>query len=288
MNISQTFSGQIDTLTLKPKKKEAFKKLVFKEDVPVFQVKDGKVYFLDVPGVGFNEKSNDALVNKIKLLIKKNPLLFFIAYRLIGSSFVGKDPLTSMQHAPAHGAIVNLGSGVTALRDDIINIDFYPFLNVDVVASIGDLPFADNSVAGIISETVLEHVPNPTQVIHEMHRILMPGGLVYVVVPFVFSFHSSPYDFHRWSKMGLQEDFREFEMIECGVRSGAGAALDYIVSEYLATLLSFGSKTLHQIWFMLFLVILTPLCYLDYLTYKLPTTENSAATFYYIGKKKGA
>lgn len=285
-DILKTFQGEIDTLTNVEAKKEAFRKLSFKKDWPNFHIENEKVYFVQYAGAGFDEDSNDAFVNKVKLFLKKSPRLFYIIYHFIGSSFVGTSAKQAIKNLSKGSIIVNLGSGVTSVRDDVINIDFYPFEKVDFVADIANLPFVDSSVDAVICEQVLEHVPNPKTVAKEIHRILKPGGVVYIVVPFVFSFHSSPYDYYRWSKTGLEEEFKEFTKVESGIRSGAGAAVDWVLSEYLATLFSFGSRKIHQILFMIFLIVFTPLCYLDYLTYKLPTSENIASHVYFIGRKK--
>lgn len=44
-----------------------------------------------------------------------------------------------------------------------------------------DLP--DSSVDVILSAHVLEHVPDTTRVLSELHRVIAPGGVAYVMVP---------------------------------------------------------------------------------------------------------
>jgi len=182
--------------------------------------------------------------------------------------------------------IVNLGSGPKKLREDIINIDFHPFNNVDIVANIGNLPFRDNSVDIIINEAVLEHSKNPQALVKEMYRVLKPGGLIYITTVFVASFHSSPNDYYRWSKEGLRELLRDFEEKETGVICGPTSAMLSIFNEWLATLFSFGLKYLHQILLLIFIIITSPLKLLDYLISKFSSAQNIAYGFYYIGKKK--
>lgn len=247
--------------------------------------KQGRLFFINKTDKGFREKNSDLLVNKIKLLLKRVPWLFTFFYYALGSSFVGRSASAAIKNIGSDKLIVNLGSGVKIIRDDVVNIDFYPFLNVDVVADISDLPFADNSIDVAINEYVLEHVHNPEQIVREMYRILKPGGVIYVVVPFVASFHSSPNDFYRWSKPGLKELLKDFEEVESGIRSGPTSALTYVISEWLATVLSFGINILQQFWFILFLTLLAPLNFLDYIIYKLPSSQNIAYGFYFIGKK---
>lgn len=45
------------------------------------------------------------------------------------------------------------------------------------------LPFEDNSFDMVTCQTLLIHVPNPQQVLHEMKRVLKPGGILLCVEP---------------------------------------------------------------------------------------------------------
>ena len=86
--------------------------------------------------------------------------------------------------------------------------------------------------------------------------------------------------------MGLSELFKDFEKVECGIHFGPGHALCWVLSEYLATVLTFGWAKLHDVLFMIFIVLLTPLNYLDFILNRFKTSENIASHIYYIGRKK--
>src|SRR3989344_2532649 len=282
MDIQNLFNKKIDYLTEESGKGEVFRKLSFKKDWPHFHVQDKKVYFNERAGAGFNEKSNDAFVNKIKLFLKKKPWIFSAIYHLMNPSWSTQSAHKVVKKLRKGSVILNLGSGVTSIRSDVINIDFSPFHNVDFVADIENLPFQSSTIDAVVSESVLEHIRDPQAVVSEMHRVLKPGGIAYTVVPFVFPFHSSPYDYYRWSKMGISELFKNFKKIDSGIHFGPGNALQWILAEYFGTLLSFGWGKLQQILFTVFLVLFTPLCYLDYILNRLKTNENIASHIYYI------
>ncbi|WP_081209555.1 class I SAM-dependent methyltransferase [Salegentibacter sediminis] len=53
----------------------------------------------------------------------------------------------------------------------------------DVKADICDLPFSDNEFDFILCNHVLEHIPNDTKAMQEIHRILKPGGTAIVQIP---------------------------------------------------------------------------------------------------------
>jgi SAM-dependent methyltransferase len=52
-----------------------------------------------------------------------------------------------------------------------------------VCADACKLPFGDDSFDGAILIEVFEHVPDPAQVLSEIHRTLRPGGRLWIAVP---------------------------------------------------------------------------------------------------------
>lgn len=54
----------------------------------------------------------------------------------------------------------------------------------DVKADICDLPFQDNQFDFIICNHVLEHIPDDTKAMHEIYRVLTPGGTAILQVPY--------------------------------------------------------------------------------------------------------
>ena len=54
---------------------------------------------------------------------------------------------------------------------------------VDFFADARALPIADDTLDYLCSSHVLEHLPDPLAALHEWHRVLRPGGWLYLVVP---------------------------------------------------------------------------------------------------------
>lgn len=75
------------------------------------------------------------------------------------------------------------------------------------------LPFADHSFDTILLSDVLEHIPNPTDLWHEMARLLRPGGTILLNVPFYYWVHEEPYDYYRYTEFALRR-FAEYEGLE--------------------------------------------------------------------------
>jgi SAM-dependent methyltransferase len=75
---------------------------------------------------------------------------------------------------------------------------------VDVWGDAAALPFDDASFDTVVSFQVLEHVPEPREVLAEMHRVLRPGGTLFVTTPFMWGIHEAPRDFYRYTPYALQ------------------------------------------------------------------------------------
>lgn len=56
-------------------------------------------------------------------------------------------------------------------------------LPVDIVSPGDSLPLEDDSVDFVISSHVIEHFPDPIKTLKEWHRVVRPGGYIFVVAP---------------------------------------------------------------------------------------------------------
>ena len=74
----------------------------------------------------------------------------------------------------------------------------------DIVADASSLPLEQESVDLVLSTQVLEHVPEPADVLRECHRILRPSGRVALTAPLVWEPHELPQDFYRYTAPGLE------------------------------------------------------------------------------------
>jgi SAM-dependent methyltransferase len=68
-----------------------------------------------------------------------------------------------------------------------------------VQAEAGLVPFRDGTFDAVVCSELLEHVPDPSQVLAEIYRVLQPGGTVLICVPFLNRIHGDPYDYGRYS-----------------------------------------------------------------------------------------
>ena len=86
-----------------------------------------------------------------------------------------------------------------------------------VVGDIHKMPFPDASFDAVICKSVLEHVENPVAAVRELYRVLRPGGVGLIYVPFLFPYHAEPgfyKDFWRFTEDGIRWILRDFSKIE--------------------------------------------------------------------------
>jgi SAM-dependent methyltransferase len=99
-----------------------------------------------------------------------------------------------------------------AVRLDI-NLDYSPDVVADTQKS---LCFRDNSFDTVLMFDVLEHLEYPHQALEEVKRVLKPGGILYITVPFCFPRHGVEY--YRFSDLALKEMLKGFEVIVIPVK----------------------------------------------------------------------
>lgn len=78
---------------------------------------------------------------------------------------------------------------------------------LDYVCDLAEIPVEDGRYDRIIFNQVLEHLPEPEHVLHELHRVLKPGGRIFCSVPLFYAEHGQPYDFFRFTQFALRRLF---------------------------------------------------------------------------------
>lgn len=117
------------------------------------------------------------------------------------------------------------------LRLTTINLTLGP--HVDLVADSHDLPFRDGTLDGAVAHAVVDHVIDVQRSMSEIHRVLKPGGLIYVEAPFMQPVHLGRHDFLRFTLLGVRRLMRDYELIDQGIGCGPGMALGMAYASFI-------------------------------------------------------
>lgn len=96
-------------------------------------------------------------------------------------------------------------------------------------------PVEDSSFDGVLCSQVFEHVFTPARFMAEIHRVLKPGGVLVLAVPFAWDEHEQPYDYARYSSFGLRAVLEQagFEVVTQRKTLADGRVLFQLLNAYL-------------------------------------------------------
>lgn len=114
---------------------------------------------------------------------------------------------------PASATVLDAGAGdgVYASAFDHAQYESADFLQVGgkvyapvtYVCDLRELPVEDGRFDLVLCAQVLEHLPEPLAALKEFHRVLRPGGRLWLSCPLFYEEHDKPYDFFRYTSFGL-------------------------------------------------------------------------------------
>lgn len=142
--------------------------------------------------------------------------------------------MSIVRSLPYRGRVVDLGCGASPYKEDILKVadeyigvdwenSFHEQRNVNVFANLAErLPFEDGFADTVVSFQVMEHLPEPDFFLSECHRILRPGGQMFLTVPFMWHVHESPYDYFRYTRYGLRYLLEKNSFVEIEIYENTG------------------------------------------------------------------
>jgi SAM-dependent methyltransferase len=159
--------------------------------------------------------------------------------------------------------VVDVGSSLVRRTAAIVCFDLIPTDDVDLVGDLHRMPLADGSVDAVVCTGVLEHVDDPDRAVNELRRVLKPGGRIYVSLPFLQGYHPSPRDYRRFTRDGARQLMAPFAIDALVNTRGSGSTVTWILSSFLAQIVSFGLPGAYALARALFGWLLLPIKYLD-------------------------
>lgn len=186
---------------------------------------------------------------------------------------------------PEDAVGLDLGSR-SRVRPGATTLDVVAADGVDVVGDGHALPFPDEHFDYVWCNAVLEHVRNPFRVAEEIQRVLRPGGLALVQVPFLENVHGWPDDYFRFTPNGLRVLFEDLDEVAAGVSAGPGQVLPDLLQYYATDFAELQRGGLLVNAYTVAIGVLTlPLRYLDRLFRGRPSHWKWARAYYFVGRR---
>ena len=173
------------------------------------------------------------------------------------------------------GAVLDFGCGSKPYRQLFSGCERY--IGLDIAVSGHDhadshvdvfydgkiIPFQDGHFDGVVAFEVLEHVFTLDQTLKELHRVVRPGGLLLVSVPFGWDEHEAPYDFARYTSFGLAHvlTVAGFEVLETHKTNTFLLAVAQLFIEYLSKDVAPKKGALRTVFKLAIIFPLTVLAY---------------------------
>jgi SAM-dependent methyltransferase len=179
--------------------------------------------------------------------------------------------------------VCDVGAGGRRLAPDVVTVDAFSGPGVDVVGDIHHLPIPDNSFDCAFCTGTLEHVRDPVQAVRELYRIVKPGGLVHIDVPFIQGYHPDPVDYWRFTLEGLRLLCREFEEVASGVYIGPSCGVVWVVREWVNGWTS--NRYVSNLLLIPVALLTAPIRYLDYIFNRSARSHHVASAVFFRGRK---
>lgn len=115
---------------------------------------------------------------------------------------------------PAHRWILNR---IQERRIEYVVLDYVDTYHPHIVGDVQNLPLPSGSETGIVCLAILEHVENPFKSFAEIYRVLKPGGMCLLYVPFLYYYHAERgyyRDYWRFTRDSLNVLTKPFSSVE--------------------------------------------------------------------------
>lgn len=120
-----------------------------------------------------------------------------------------------------HGRLLDLGCGSVplfgmykSLVTDVTCVDWAgsrhgrDYLDLEHDLNL-PLPLESHGYTAVLLSDLLEHIYDPRSLLSEVCRVLVPGGVVIIGVPFMYWIHEAPHDYFRYTEYALEKMLKE-------------------------------------------------------------------------------
>ena len=133
----------------------------------------------------------------------------------VGRWYVNRFVENVARSLPTGSSILDAGAGESIYKKFFSHCNYkaidlavgesrWNYANLDYVGFLHEMPIENEMFDAVLCTQVLEHLEWPRESVKEMHRVIKPGGKLYMTVPMAQNEHQVPYDFFRYTSYGLE------------------------------------------------------------------------------------
>jgi len=161
----------------------------------------------------FRDRSENAFTNLVPCignyetyLVRESILQAVVKAK---DQFMGKLLDVGAGSSPYEDLIMASGKVSEYIKLDFASSDYHQGHELDLTWDGKTIPLDAQSVNTVFMTEVLEHVQRPGEMLREVRRVLKPGGVLFLTVPFSWPMHELPYDYHRFTPIALRAYLEE-------------------------------------------------------------------------------
>lgn len=131
---------------------------------------------------------------------------------------------------PVDGSILELGSGAGFFREicpQAITSEVFVCPGIQSVIDARKLPLRDASLRAIVMTDVMHHIPDPARFLAEAQRVLVPGGRMLMIEPWVSAW--SKFVYTRFHPEPFRPEASTWDFPSSGPLSGANGAMPWMI-----------------------------------------------------------
>lgn len=103
-------------------------------------------------------------------------------------------------------------------------------------------PVANSSIDSVVSFQTFEHIKDTGFVLNEINRVLKPGGIVLLTIPFIAYEHGAPSDYQRYTQNGIRQLFPKYHNTKVITQGGLGSCSGTIMLRFIRISMNLNAK----------------------------------------------
>lgn len=184
--------------------------------------------------LSFTDTAKRAYRALYDMLCGVHPSVYPWHFQWLASRSIVSSLRIATSHITSAGNVLDVGCGTSPYRHMLPSGSRYTGIDIETGLGKPDIviqpdkpwPVSNAYFDTVLCTQVLEHAEDQNLLLSEIRRVLKPGGLLVLSVPFIYNEHGMPWDYRRFTIGGLAKVLSvDYDVIHTGRSCKAGTAL---------------------------------------------------------------